>query len=104
MNILTLDDGGERAYMTNGVCNGLASIWWTAVRPEDAGLNMSHLGNCRHGKLLEQPQTRAGAPVPDRHRAEARAAIFEWIDFFNRERFYNTLGLEFPVDFETQLN
>jgi transposase InsO family protein len=38
-------------------------------------------------------------------RAEARAAIFEWIEvFYNRERFHSALGFKSPVDFETQLN
>ena len=38
-------------------------------------------------------------------RAEARAAIFEWIEvFYNRERFHSALGFKSPVDFETSLN
>ena len=38
-------------------------------------------------------------------RAQARAAIFEWIEvFYNRERFRSSLGYKSPVDFETQLN
>jgi len=38
-------------------------------------------------------------------RAEARAAIFEWIKvFYNRERFHSALGCKSPVDFENQLN
>jgi transposase InsO family protein len=38
-------------------------------------------------------------------RAEARAAIFEWIEVFhNRERFHSALGFKSPVDFETQRN
>jgi len=37
--------------------------------------------------------------------AEARAAIFEWIEvFYNPERFHSALGFKSPVDFETQLN
>ena len=38
-------------------------------------------------------------------RAQARAAVFEWIEiFYNRERFHSALGYKSPVDFETQLN
>ena len=38
-------------------------------------------------------------------RAEARAAIFEWIEiFYNRERLHSALGFQSPVDFEKQLN
>ena len=38
-------------------------------------------------------------------RAEAHAAIFEWIEVCcNRERFHSALGCKSPVDFETQLN
>jgi len=38
-------------------------------------------------------------------RAQARAAIFEWIEvFYNRERLHSALGFQSPVDFEQQLN
>jgi Integrase core domain len=38
-------------------------------------------------------------------RAEARAAIFEWIEvFYNRTRLHSALGFHSPVDFETKLN
>jgi len=38
-------------------------------------------------------------------RAEARAAIFEWIAvFYNRVRLPSAPGFHSPVDFETKLN
>ena len=38
-------------------------------------------------------------------RAEARAAIFEWIEvFYNRTRCHSALGFKSPVDFENQIN
>ena len=38
-------------------------------------------------------------------RAQARAAIFEWIEvFYNRERCHSALGFKSPVDFENQIN
>ena len=38
-------------------------------------------------------------------RAEARTAIFEWIEFFyNRMRFHSALGFRSPVDLENQIN
>ena len=38
-------------------------------------------------------------------RAEARAAVLEWIEILcNRERFHSALGYPAPVDFEKQLN
>jgi transposase InsO family protein len=36
--------------------------------------------------------------------AEARAAIFAWIEVFNCTRLHRTLGFKLPVDFETKLN
>jgi transposase InsO family protein len=38
-------------------------------------------------------------------RAEARAAIFDWIEvFYNRTRRHSALGFKSPVDFENQIN
>jgi transposase InsO family protein len=71
--------------------------------------SMSRKGNCYDNAFMESfwSSLKRGA-VHDRHfatRAQARAAIFEWIElFYNRTRFHSALGNQSPVDFENQLN
>ena len=71
--------------------------------------SMSRRGNCYDNAAMESFwSTFKRDLIHRRHfatRAEARAAIFEWIEvFYNRERFHSALGFKSPVDFETQLN
>jgi transposase InsO family protein len=71
--------------------------------------SMSRRGNCYDNALMESfwSTLKRGLIHPRTFttRAEAKAAIFEWIEvFYNRTRFHSALGCQSPVDFETQLN
>jgi transposase InsO family protein len=71
--------------------------------------SMSRRGNCYDNALMESfwSTLKRGLIHPRNFttRAEAKAAIFEWIEvFYNRTRLHSALGFHSPVDFETQLN
>lgn len=71
--------------------------------------SMSRPGNCYDNAAMESFWSSLKRELVYRYqfanRAEARTAIFEWIElFYNRERFHSALGFKSPVDFETQLN
>lgn len=71
--------------------------------------SMSRPGNCYDNAAMESFWSSLKRELVHRcqfaTRAEARTAIFEWIEvFYNRERFHSALGFKSPVDFETQLN
>jgi len=71
--------------------------------------SMSRPGNCYDNAAMESFWSSLKRELVHRcqfgTRAEAKAAIFEWIEvFYNRERFHSALGYQSPVDFETQLN
>jgi putative transposase len=71
--------------------------------------SMSRRGNCYDNALMESFWSTLKCGLIHRThfttRAQARAAIFEWIEvFYNRARFHSALGYQSPVDFETQLN
>ena len=71
--------------------------------------SMSRPGNCYDNAAMESFWSSLKRELVHRcqfaTRAEARAAIFEWIEvFYNRERFHSALGFKSPVDFETHLN
>ena len=70
---------------------------------------MSRRGNCYDNAAMESFWSSLKRELVHRvrfaTRAEARAAVFEWIEiFYNLERFHSALGYQSPVDFETQLN
>ena len=74
------------------------------VRP-----SMSRKGNCYDNAAMESFWSSLKRELVHRERfatrAEARAAVFEWIEiFYNRERLHSAFGYQSPVDFETQLN
>jgi len=71
--------------------------------------SMSRRGNCYDNALMESFWSSLKRELVHRcvftTRAQARMAIFEWIEtFYNRVRFHSALGYQSPVDFETQLN
>ena len=71
--------------------------------------SMSRKGNCYDNAAMESFWSSLKRELVHRcqfaTRAEARAAVFEWIEiFYNRERFHSALGYKSPVDFEKQLN
>lgn len=71
--------------------------------------SMSRPGNCYDNASMESFWSSLKRELVHRYefatRAEAKTAIFEWIEvFYNRERFHSALGYQSPVDFETNLN
>jgi len=71
--------------------------------------SMSRRGNCYDNAAMESFWSSLKRELVYRcqfaTRAQAKAAIFEWIEiFYNRERFHSALGYKSPVDFETKLN
>ena len=71
--------------------------------------SMSRRGNCYDNAAMESFWSSLKRELVYRcqfaTRAQARAAIFEWIEvFYNRERLHSALGFKSPVDFETNLN
>ena len=71
--------------------------------------SMSRKGNCYDNAAMESFWSSLKRELIHRCQfathAQARAAIFEWIEvFYNRERLHSALGFKSPVDFETNLN
>ena len=75
-------------------------------RLAQAGLvpSMSRRGNCFDNAVMESFWSSLKRELVHRRqfqtRAEAQAAIFEWLEvFYNRERFHSALDYQSPVDF-----
>lgn len=71
--------------------------------------SMSRRGNCHDNALMESFWSTLKRELIHRcqfaTRAQAQAAIFEWIEiFYNRERLPSAPGYQSPVDFETKPN
>jgi transposase InsO family protein len=71
--------------------------------------SMSRKGNCYDNATMESFWSTLKHELVYRcafaTRAQARQAIFEWIEvFYNRRRLHSSLGHQSPVDFENKLN
>lgn len=71
--------------------------------------SMSRPGNCYDNAAMESFWSSLKRELVHHcqfsTRAQAKAAIFEWIEiFYNRDRLHSALGFQSPVDFEQQLN
>ena len=71
--------------------------------------SMSRRGNCYDNAAMESFWSSLKRELVHRHhfatRAEARAALCEWIEvFYNRTRLHSALGYKSPVNFKTKLN
>ena len=78
-----------------------------ALEDAQAIASMSRKGNCYDNATMESFwSTLKHELIYRRHfqtRAEARLAIFEFIEvFYNRQRLHSSLGFLSPIDFETQ--
>ena len=68
--------------------------------------SMSRTGSCLDNAVAESWFASLKVELVDRHhwrtRAEARAAIFAWIHYYNRSRLHSTRGYLPPIEWEQQ--
>jgi putative transposase len=68
--------------------------------------SMSRTGSCLDNAVAESWFASLKVELVDRHhwrsRAEARAAVFAWIHYYNRFRLHSTRGYLPPIEWEQQ--
>lgn len=79
------------------------------LRRHEVVASMSRAGNCYDNAKMESFWATLKTELVDERvyatRAEARSAIFWYIEvFYNRQRLHGALGFHSPVDFENNLN
>ncbi len=81
-----------------------SELYWQLIETAQCQASMSRTGNCYDNAAMESfHATLKGecAITPFTTRAEARTAIFEFIEvWYNRQRLHSTLGYMSPAEFE----
>ena len=100
--------GGLRHHSDQGV-QSASRNYRQRLTAAGASASMSRRGNGYDNAVMEGFWSSLKRELVYRRtfatHAEARAAIFEWIEvFYNRERLHSALGFQSPVDFENQIN
>jgi transposase InsO family protein len=89
-------------------CQYTSSAYLTCLTTAHSQLSMSRVGNCYDNAVVESffsTLKMECVTEPFRTRAEARTAIFEYLEvWYNRQRMHSSLGYRSPVDFENQFS
>ncbi len=95
-------------HHTDRGCQYTAAAYREALAARGVTASMSRSGNCLDNAMAESFFATLKAELVERRRwvtrAEARTAIFEWIEvFYNRQRAHSALAYQPPARFEEML-